>query len=411
MLFMGNYWIFVRTQWPLLLFGFVCVFWGNFGQSFFIGWYGDVIKQSLDLSAQQYGMTYSLATLASAISLMWVGGWIDRWRLERFILMVSLGLLLACFLLSFATNVWLLALALFCLRLFGQGLFPHAGITTMARHFEINRGKAISLASSGVSLGEVILPIAAVFLIQSIGWRQSWWTIALAIPLVFLPLSHFLLKKARWQNVHLAAPAAWLSGNANGRIVLLKDRRFWFAAPTLLAMPFSLTAIFIHQDFILAQKQWSFELMATCFVVYGVVHWLSSLGFGVLVDRFGALILLRVFILPLITALFLAANVNGVWVAPVFMALLGIGIGATGPVTGALWAEVYGASIIGAVRAAAGAVMVFSSSLSPVLVGWLIDHGYSLAAVFNGFALSYCVGLLLLIFSYARTPSRAAPAA
>lgn len=402
---MGNYWDFVRTQWPLLLFGFICVFWGNFGQSFFIGWYGDVIKQSLSLSAQQYGMTYSLATLASAFSLMWIGGWIDRWPLERFVLMVSAGLLLACVLLSFAANVWLLALAFYCVRLFGQGLFPHAGITTMARHFDSNRGKAISLASSGVSVGEVILPIAAVFLIQNIGWRQSWWTIALATPLLFLPLSHLLLKKARWQNVHLTTPATALGSISSGRMILLKDRRFWFAAPTLLAMPFTLTAIFIHQDFILAQKQWSFALMATCFVVYGVVHWMSSLGFGVLVDRFGALFMLRVFLLPLIAALFLAANVNGVWVAPVFMALLGVGIGATGPVTGALWAEVYGAAIIGSVRAAAGAVMVFSSSLSPVLVGWFIDHDYSLATVFNGFALSYCVGLGLLTFSYARKPS------
>lgn len=401
---MSNYWIFIRTQWPLLLFGFLCVFWGNFGQSFFIGWYGDSIKQSLGLSAQQYGMTYSLATLGSAFSLMWVGAWIDRWPLERFILMVSAGLLLACLLLSFSANIWWLALAFYCVRLFGQGLFPHAGVTTMARHFEANRGKAISLAVSGVSVGEVVLPVIAVFLIQNIGWRQSWWVIALATPVLFLPLSRYLLRKAQWQDAHLSVSQDAQGKSANGRLLLLTDRRFWFAAPTLLAMPFSLTAIFIHQDFILAQKQWSFEWMATCFVIYGVVHWLSSLGFGVLVDRFGALVMLRVLNLPLIAALFLTANVDGIWVAPAFMALLGVGIGATGPVTGALWAEVYGSAVIGGVRSAAGSIMVLSTSISPVLVGWFIDHNYSLAVMFNGFALSYCAALVLLLFSYTRGP-------
>lgn len=399
---MASYWTLLRRQWPLLLFGFLCVFWGNFGQSFFIGWYSDAIKKSLGLSAQQYGMTYSLATLASALSLMWMGGWIDRWPLKRFVLMVSGGLFVACLLLSFATNIWLLALAFYGVRLFGQGLFPHAGITTMARHFEADRGKAISIATSGVSLGEVALPIAAVFLVHSIGWQQSWWVIALAIPLLFLPLSRYVLKKADWQDAHLAFRTAANGESANGRNLLLKDPRFWLAAPTLLATPFALTAIFIHQDFILAQKRWSFEWMATCFIIYGVVHWLSSVGSGLLVDRFGAIALLRVFILPLIAALLLVANVDGMWVALAFMALLGVGIGSTGPVAGALWAEVYGPAVIGGVRSAAGAVMVFSTSISPVAVGWLIDHGYSLGVIFNGLALTYCVGLSLLAFSYGR---------
>lgn len=398
---MGEYWAFVRKQWPLLLFGFLCVFWGNFGQSFFIGWYGQAFKGSLGISAQQYGMTYSLATLASAGCLMWLGGLIDRWRLSDFVLMISLGLALSCIVLSFASSLWVLAVALFGIRLFGQGLFPHGGVTTMARYFEAHRGKAISLAVSGVSLGEVVLPIAAVYLIGSIGWQQSWRLVALATPLLLLPSAYLLLRKANWQDAHLSVEPR-NSGQSSGRRLLLSDRRFWLAAPTLLSMPFCVTAIFIHQDFILVQKQWSLEWMATCFVLYGVMHWLSSIGFGLLVDKFNARALLRVFTMPLLAALFLLANGEGNWVAPVFMGLLGVGIGASGPVGGALWAEVYGAAVIGAVRSAAGAMMVFSTSLSPVLVGWLFDQEYSVAEIFNTLAVTFTASLLLLRFSYNR---------
>lgn len=398
---MREYWAFIRSQWALLLFGFLCVFWGNFGQSFFIGWYGQAFKQSLGISAQQYGMTYSLATLASAACLMWLGGLIDRWRLSKFVLLISIGLAFSCFLLSFAASLWMLALALFGIRLFGQGLFPHTGVTTMARYFEAHRGKAISLAVTGVSIGEVVLPLAAVFLINSIGWQQSWRLVALATPLLLLPLAYLLLRKANWQDTHLQVEHSQ-SQSSSGRSLLLKDQRFWFAAPTLLAMPFCLTAIFIHQDFILLQKRWSLDWMAMCFVLYGVMHWLSSIAFGVLVDKYSAKALLRVFTVPLLAALFLLANVEGDWVALAFMALLGIGIGGSGPVGGALWAEVYGAAVIGEVRSAAGAMMVFSTSVSPVLVGWLVDQGYSVAEIFNALAVVFSAALLLLRFSYPR---------
>jgi hypothetical protein len=37
---MNSYLSFIRQQWPLLAFGFVTIFVGNFGPSFFLSWYG-----------------------------------------------------------------------------------------------------------------------------------------------------------------------------------------------------------------------------------------------------------------------------------------------------------------------------------------------------------------------------------
>jgi hypothetical protein len=46
---MRDYLQFVRQQWAALLFGFLAVFGGNFGQSFFVGLFGQGIQQTLGL--------------------------------------------------------------------------------------------------------------------------------------------------------------------------------------------------------------------------------------------------------------------------------------------------------------------------------------------------------------------------
>lgn len=396
---MRNYWRFVRLHWAILLFGFSCIFWGNFGQSFFLGWYGDAIKAELGMSARAYGATYSLATLGGALTLVWLGALIDRWPLRRYLLLAVAGLLLGCILMALAKTPLMLCVAIFSLRLFGQGLFPHIGLTTMAREFAENRGKAISLAASGVPVGEIVLPACAVFLILNIGWQHSWWIIAAATVLFMLPLALFLLRQAQWSDHRIEVEQIG-ADKKSGRRLLWGDRRFWLAAPALLASPFILTAFFIHQDFVLVQKQWTPAWLAFCFVVYGLAHWLSSITSGVLVDIFSGRRLLRWYVLPLIVALFILANLEGDWVAPLFMAMIGITQGASGPVVGSLWAEIYGASVIGGVRAAAGAFMVFSTAISPWLFGFFIDGGLQLGTIYNGFGVMFLLAGLLLRFSY-----------
>ena len=403
---MKNYWTFVVDNRKVLLFGFICVFWGNLGQSFFIGWYGEPIKQSLNLSAKAYGGFYAAATLLSAFALAWLGPWLDKVSLKKVLAFACLGLTFACVGFSLSFNVGLLFLAFFLVRLFGQGMLPLIGHTTMVKYFEQGRGKAISLAASGVSLGEIVLPLLAIALIATLGWRHSWLVFAASVPLVLAPLCVWLMRNRTWTaeleqaRIDESQASSTENQGVNGRRLLFSDKRYWFCLPTQLSVPFILTAVFIHQDYILIEKQWSAAALASGFVLYGVSHWLSSIAFGVLVDRFSGTFLFRFYTLPLIVAMGVLAGFDGTWGLALFMLLLGMSIGGSGPVCGSMWAEAYGKSVQGAIRSSSGAVVILSTAVAPIAVGWLIDVEVGLQAMFAGFTLFFLLSLCLLRFSY-----------
>ncbi|MCW8195219.1 MFS transporter [Proteobacteria bacterium 005FR1] len=396
----------------MLVFGFAAVFWGNFGQSFFIGAFSEAIQSSLKLSASEYGNAYSLATVASAVTVAWLGGLIDHFRLKNYALMVSIGLLVAMLIMSQVQHLLTLILAFSLLRLFGQALLPHTGVTTMARAFQANRGMAVSIATSGVPAGEVVLPALAATLIAWLGWQAAFLSLSLTVPLVLIPLllycvRHGFTSTELGEDMHAAPGKPQSSGRA--RKALLSDYRFWLVLPGYMAGPFIVTGIFVHQNYVAASKDWTLTWFATSFVVYGIVHWISSLVAGALVDRFHATRLLPFFPLPMTAALFVLAFVPGDWVAIPVMALLAVSIGSSPPISNSLWPEIYGSRNIGAIRSITVAIMVFATALSPTLFGWLIDAGVSLAALMGSCAVYVLGSVVLMVLSYPLNPSRIDP--
>jgi MFS family permease len=387
------------------MFGTATVFWGNFGQSFFISWYGASFQASLNLSATGYGSAYSLATLASGLLLMFLGAAIDRISLRWFVAFGALGLFVAALLLWQVSSLTELVIGLFMLRFFGQGLLPHTAITTMAREFSINRGKAVSIAASGIPIGEILLPSLAVLLIATFGWQRSWLVIGLSVPLLYLPFAQWVLSQSGQAKY---AEANITSGNTSkgttfiqgSRRTLLKDYRFWLALPAILAAPFIITGIFIHQGFFLPQMNWTPILFASCFVFYGCSHWLSSMCSGSLVDRFSGVQLFKFYPLPMLLGLLVPTVFSGNWTAYIFMILLGTSIGSGSPVISALWAEIYGTQHLGAIRALVSSLAIISTSASPILFGILIDGGISGQTLFLWLVLYVLVAIVLSFFSF-----------
>jgi MFS family permease len=88
-----------------------------------------------------------------------------------------------------------------------------------------------------------------------------------------------------------------------------------------------------------------------------------------------------------------------------FMLLQGITSGLYFTGLSALWAELYGARHLGAIKSLTNAVMVFSSALGPAAVGTLLEWQVSFLAITLLLA-GFCVFATLLLIQALRTPSR-----
>ncbi len=118
---------------------------------------------------------------------------------------------------------------------------------------------------------------------------------------------------------------------------------------------------------------------------------------GTLVDKYGAKRLLAYFMLPLISGLAVLAYFNQSWSAMLFMTLFGLGIGASGPVINALWAEVYGTEHIGAIRSMMTSLMILSTAAAPWIFGLFIEMGWSDKSFFGMLAVVMVVVALMVL--------------
>lgn len=397
---------FLRAHGRLLGFGLVMALSSGFGQTFFISLFGAEVRAALDLSHGGFGALYSLGTLGSAALLVFGGRLIDRWPLALFAGTVLVGLALGCLAMSAAESAAGLALAIFGLRFFGQGLSSHASLTAMARYFARERGRAVAIASLGYPLGEAVLPPLVVALLMGTPWRMLWVGAALVLIVLALPGMLWLLKGHGARHAAFTAAMQNRAGDATlGQV--LRNAGFWLRIPALLAPSFISTGLIFHQVHIAATKGWPMTLMAGSFSLYAVGSVGSVLLAGGLVDRFSARRLVPFFLGPLTLACLALASNASPMTAPVFFALLGVGAGATTSILGSLWAELYGVVHLGAIRAFAQAAMVFSTGLAPAFMGILIDAGVGANAIAVGCAV-YCLGASALAHTAGRTAPQSA---
>lgn len=388
----------------LLGFGFLMTFYASFGQTFFIGLYGAEIRTAFDLSNGQYGAIYSGATLSSALALLWVGRQIDRVGLRRFASLTSAGLVVSMVLLGGTLGAVTLFAAFLALRLTGQGLMIHTAATSMARYFDVARGRAISIALLGIAAGEAVLPASAVFLTGVIGWRWSWWILAALTAVTLIPMIRSLLRDHAARESNRDGPTAHMPLDEKSWPLskVIRDPRFFVAMTAAAAPAFMITGIFFHHARLAADKGWSLAWLATAFVAYAAATAPASLVCGIWVDRWRATRMLPFMLLPLAGALTVVALWDRPVVAIIYLTLAGLGSGITAPILGALLAELYGTTHLGAIRALQSAILVLASALSPVLLGWLIDNGTSMETIALAFVAYILAATILVAYTFAR---------
>ena len=405
---------FLTIEWRFLLFGLLMALFSSLGQTFFISLFSSEIRAALSLSHGDFGTYYAMATLASAITLLWLGKLADIMRVEKLALMVLMSLSGAALFFSQVQSVAMLVIGLFMLRLFGQGMTTHTYTTAIARRYISARGRALSISQLGHTLGESIAPVSVVSMMLIIDWRTIWMILPFGALFILAPFLRYLTQRTSLQdgggleglhiqkntdiadannindahNNYVADIDTGFDGQHWRRHDVIRHRTFWFGTMWLTAVPsYVLTGIMFHQIYLAGLKNITLANWTANYVLYAIFAVIGSLVAGQLVDRFTARRIAPYTLLPTALAcicLYFADNVMGI---SVFFMLFGLAGGTPNAATTAIIAEAYGTRYLGEIKAIFLPISVFGSALSPMILGLMIDLGGGLELILGSCAL------------------------
>lgn len=393
-----GYLAFIRANSPFLAAGALMSFLSSFGQTYFISIFGGEIRAEYGLTNGDWGLIYMIGTGASAVVMVFAGGLADRFRVRSLGIIAVTLLALSCLAMSFNSSAWLLVLVIFALRFTGQGMISHVSVVAMARWFVAARGRALAVAAMGFMLGEATLPLIMVWLKSLTDWRFLWLGAALfCIATIPILLRLLRLERTPQSTISDDQPTG-LYGKHWTRAEVLRNPVFWAMAPAVMSFSGFGTAFWFHQVHFAEVKGFSHLALVSVFPLGTVTLALSTTCFGWAVDKWGAIRLLPIYLIPYVLAFVLH------WYAPSLIwtafavVLMGSAGGGQATLLNACWAEMYGTRNLGSIKAAAAALMVLGSAIGPGLSGWLIDIGVGYENQMLGYAAVFAFAALLLLY-------------
>ncbi|GAB3540033.1 MFS transporter [Pontibacter brevis] len=388
---MRTYYIFLKENLSPVFFGWLLTFFSSFGQTFFISLFVPFILDQFHLSKSMFGGYYAVATIIASIFLLQFGYRVDSRPLRPLTIQTVFLLFVSSLVLGLAIHPAMVFIALVGLRLGGQGFMSHISLSVMSRYFSADRGKALSLSAMGYPMGEMIFPLLVGLLLSFLNWHLALIISAVTLLSVFLVIRKLNLEvlDVHEENVEVSGSEKWGYFRQ-----IVSEKPFWVLIPPVFTFSFISTGIFFFQYVLANEKGWPLEWYAMCFSGYAIVRFLFLLYGGILTDKLSASKLFPFYLLPMALGLLALAVLPGKIAALVFLLLTGVSAGVSSIVTSAVIAELYGTARVGQVRSLFSMIMVFSTALAPVAIGFLLDHGVTVSQI--GFGCATVLGLVTI---------------
>lgn len=381
---MNSLFRFIIRNWREVSFGGGLTFLSSFGQTFLISLYVPELLKTFEISNGGFGSIYAFATVVASVVMLSLGHNIDHKSVKKVTIITLTGLIVSQILLGLSHfSIAILIIALIGLRLTGQGLLSHISLTVMSRHYDADRGKALSTASLGYAVGEAVFPIFISTLIlwynyEIAAYASAGFLLLYLIRLYFVKLDHF--------NVELEEedrkPTAKSIINEYKNVLLTHN--FLMIMPMNFVLGFTITAIFFYQYVYVEEMGWSVSLYAAFFTAYAITRFIFAILGGLWVDRFTAKTVFKFFLIPIPLGLIPFALMESITGALLFLILSGFSIGVAGSVKAAVLAETFGTVKLGTVRSLFSMFMVLSTALGPLVVGLLLDVGLTFQTIILG---------------------------
>ncbi len=374
------------------------------------------------LGAVSLALTFRL--LISGVTAPLIGLIIDRFGPRWLGLLAGLAAGVSLIGLFYAHQLWLLYLLFAISGAVGLGGGPGGNLLTLvpvAKWFTLKRGRATSIATTGMAIGTVMSIPAGQWMIQTIGWREAWVVFGVVVTIIIVPLS-FLFLRGSPSDLGLEPDGFGetrleLSADGNGDQQEAASETDWTAREALrhpvawlilgaLSMSgFALTGTLLHRV-----AYWEGTGMSPSMVAFGIAMdpftvIFSVIIFGLIGERvrsrylglFGAL----GFSLSMLPMILTTGQAYTIILHSMTWA---IGAGAYITANNLIWPNYFGRRFLGTIRGIVFPVQVATTSLGPPVYGFLLDSGVAPTTLWMiSSALFATTGFLLFI---ARPPKR-----
>lgn len=400
-----------------LFYGWVVV--GAAFVSHFLNYGTQVVAFGLFLPAMAEGLgvgrgalasTFGLARVVSAAVAPALGVLVDRRGPRLLTLLGAVCVGAGALILAGAHTLWHVVLGYaVVMAVGGVALGDLSADATVTRWFVRRRGRALAIATMGLSAAGIVIPLPLAYAITSLGWRGAWVLMAAAV--LALGAAAAIAMRARPEDHGLVADGAAPADDVPPEASLtarqaLRTPAFWLLVVGTNLGGLALFGVNVHLFSYLGDRGLAPATAAAVVTLLYVLHTAAKPLWGLIAER--------VHVRYCIAACYAGggAGVLLLLLSPSFAAVLaftvvyGLTRGAQSFVTSLAWAEYFGRDAQGAIRGLAAPARFLASAAGPVLGGWLYDATGRYEHALLAFALAFLLGGA--VAATARAPAHAA---
>ena len=389
----------IRPEWKVLG-GFAVIMMLNGGAMWAstLGIFLAPLEHELGWSQTQIYLGVSIVYLMTPVIAPLVGWLLDRGHARR----VIIGALLLQALVFYGMSRMGHSIGLYyalCILMFGTvlGVTPLPLTKVINGWFVDKRGLALGILFSVNYVGAMVAPIAALAIIDHLGWRQTY--AAFAATVLFLATGAALLWiRENPQQKPLAAKATpdQPEGAQRGALMAaIRQKEFLIIAIWLVLYGYSFNGISFHLVPLLQEHGLPTAQAAVAQSMIGFGGLSGNLLAGVFLDRLRAPRLAALAATLPLAGLVLLASWPGQASAYIMAASLGLAVGSEGTILMYLGGRYFAPAILGRVMSLLVIVVTVGASAGPAVAALLHDHfgGYDELLALN--ALTFIVSALM----------------
>ncbi|MEM7343827.1 MAG: MFS transporter [Chloroflexota bacterium] len=371
------------------------------------------VTSELGWQVWQFTLGPSLGLGVSALSGIVAGQIVDR-RGPRILILVGVVVTVASFYgLGLQSSIWLYWLLNIIVGLLGWSLFgPLIVNSTLSKWFIKKRGWALAIGSIGVSLAGLITPLVMTSVVDTVGWRNGYYILAIFTFIVVTPMAFVMRRTPEDYGLMPDGEAPSISDTSQQLSVVethsltkreaVRTSSFWLLVVGFGFNMAALSSVLFHAIPFATDANFTRGIAALALTINGLGNLLSKAVWGYSLQRFDAknLVITAFSVSSLGVALMLLAATTG-QVVLLFIGffLYGFGFGGTIPLGEFLWVSYFGRANIGAIRGIAQPLTFLGPTFGPVLIGVWYDYAASYQLAFVTIILVYWMGALLVWFS------------